>query len=365
MEERMIKVGITHGDINGISYEIILKTFSDIRMAELCTPIIYGSSKIAAYHRKALELPPLNMSSISRAEDAGTNRVNIINCINDETKVELAKATEIAGEAALRALDVAVEDLKRGAIDVLVTTPVSNQLTLISQYPAISEYLGKTFGDNHNKPLTVLLSNELRVALLTDNIALAEVPSLITKERIVEKLRVFNHSLKQDFNLDRPRIAVLSVNPHAGTGLPDNEEDNILLPAMQEAEKQGVMSFGPYPADTFFGSQMFDKFDGVLAMYHDQGTVPFKTLAEANGLNYTAGLPVIHTAPMHGAAYDIAGQNLALEDSFRQSIYTALDIFRNRIIYKEATRNPLRKQYFDKGQGDENLDLTKEEYEEI
>jgi 4-hydroxythreonine-4-phosphate dehydrogenase len=364
MEERVIKVGITHGDINGISYEIILKTFSDIRMAELCTPVIYGSSKIAAYHRKALELPPLNMSSISRAEDAGTNRVNIINCINDETKVELAKATEIAGEAACRSLEVAADDLKRGAIDVLVTTPVSNQVMLNSKYPVLAEYLEKTFGDLRSKSLDMLLYGELRIALLTGNIPLSEVPSRVTQENVVEKLHLFNQSLKQDFNIAKPRIALLALNPHAGTGLPGNEEERILIPAMQEAEKTGVMTFGPYATDSFFGSQMYDTFDGILAMYYDQGMAPFRTLIETNGLNYTAGLPVVHTAPAHGAAYDIAGQNLASEDPFRQAVYAALDIYRNRIVFKEATRNPLRKQYFEKGAVDENLDLTKD-YDDI
>ncbi|MDR1937926.1 MAG: 4-hydroxythreonine-4-phosphate dehydrogenase PdxA [Tannerellaceae bacterium] len=359
MEERMIKVGITHGDINGIGYEVILKTFSDARMTELCIPILYGSSKIAAYHRKALELAPLNISSIGRAEEAGTNRVNIINCINDETKVELSKPTEAANEASFKALEAASGDLRRGVIDALVTAPAGN-LPADSKYPAHTEYLEKTFGNGHNGALPILISGELRIALATGDMPFSEVLPKITKETIVEKLMVFYQSLKQDFKIVRPRIAVLSLNPRPD-GMPDKEEENILVPAMQEAEKQGAMSFGPYAADNFFGTQAYDTFDGILAMYYDQGVAPFKTLVAENGLHYTAGLSVVRTSPTHGTAYSIAGQNAASEDSFRQAVYAALDICRNRQVYKEATRNPLRKQYFDKGAADESIDLTKDD----
>jgi 4-hydroxythreonine-4-phosphate dehydrogenase len=362
MEDRMIKVGITHGDINGIGYEVILKTFADVRMAELCTPILYGSSKVAAYHRKTLDLPPLNMSSISRAEEAGANRINIINCISEETKVELSKATNVAAEAAFKALEVAVGDLKRGLVDVLVTAPVHTQAASSeSKYPDHTKYLEKTFAGGKTEALTILVGDELRIALATGAIPFEEVLPQITQTAIVEKLNLFCQSLKQDFNIVRPRIAVLALNPHADGKLPGNEEETILIPAMQEAEKQGLMLFGPYAADTFFASQAYDKFDGVLAMYHDQGVTPFKLLAAGNGLSYTAGLSVVRTSPVHGVAYEIAGQNAASEDSFRQAVYAALDIYRNRQLYKEATRNPLRKQYFDKGAGDENIDLTKEE----
>ena len=341
MEERLVKVGITHGDINGIGYEVILKTLSDTRIAELCTPVIYGSSKIAAYHRKVLELPAVNLSIIAQAEDAGANRVNIINCVDDETKVELCQSTTAAGEAAYLALEAAVTDLKRGAVDVLVTAPI-----------------------NKHKALMILMKDNLRVALVTGHIPLAQVASKITVEDIVSKLRIFNQSLRQDFGIVRPRIAVLALNPHAGdAGLLGKEEEEFIIPAIQEAEKKGVMSFGPYAADGFFGSQVYDKFDGVLAMYHDQGLAPFKTLAMDDGVNYTAGLSIVRTSPAHGTAYDIAGQNVASEESFRQALYAALDIYRNRIRYREATANPLRKQYFDKGGDNEKLDLTKEEDE--
>lgn len=364
MEERLIKVGITHGDINGIGYEVILKTLSDSRIAELCTPVIYGSSKVAAYHRKALDLPPVNMSIISEAEEAGQNRVNIINCVDDDVKVELAQSTALAGDAAFRALEAAVADLKRGAIDVLLTAPINkhNIQNADFHFPGHTEYLEECFGGVGKKGLMILLNDRLRVALVTGHIPLAEVASAITQEGIVSKLRLFNQSLKQDFGIVKPRIAVLSLNPHAGdAGLLGKEEEEIIIPAMQEAEKRGVMSFGPYAADGFFGAELYERFDGVLAMYHDQGLAPFKTLAMDDGVNFTAGLPIVRTSPAHGTAYDIAGQNLASEQSFRQALYTALDIYRNRLSYREATANPLRKQYFDKGGDNEKLDLTKDE----
>lgn len=364
MEERLIKVGITHGDINGIGYEVILKTLSDSRIAELCTPVIYGSSKVAAYHRKALDLPPVNMSIISEAEEAGQNRVNIINCVDDDVKVELAQSTAQAGDAAFRALEAAVADLKRGAIDILLTAPINkhNIQNADFHFPGHTEYLEECFGGVGKKGLMILLNDRLRVALVTGHIPLAEVASAITQEGIVSKLRLFNQSLKQDFGIVKPRIAVLSLNPHAGdAGLLGKEEEEIIIPAMQEAEKRGVMSFGPYAADGFFGAELYERFDGVLAMYHDQGLAPFKTLAMDDGVNFTAGLPIVRTSPAHGTAYDIAGQNLASEQSFRQALYTALDIYRNRLSYREATANPLRKQYFDKGGDNEKLDLTKDE----
>jgi 4-hydroxythreonine-4-phosphate dehydrogenase len=363
MEERLIKVGITHGDINGIGYEIILKTFSDSRVAEMCTPVIYGSSKIAAYHRKALGLAPLNVNNITRAEEAGTNRINILNCVHDDTKVELSKPTEIAGSAAMKALKAAVSDLKRGAIDVLLTTPV-NKHTIQdkeSNFTNHADYLAGYFGNRQMPTLTVLIRDELRIALATEAIPLAEIAQKITKGNLVEKLEILNRSLIRDFNIVRPRIAVLSLNPHAeDAGLVGNEEESIIIPAMEEVGKKDIMAFGPYAAETFFGSQLYDKFDGVLAMYHDQGLVPFKTLVTESGFSYTAGLPIIHTSPIHGVEYEMAGRNMASEESFRQALYAALDIFRNRKIYEEATQNPLRKQYFEKSNVEEKLDLTKD-----
>ena len=367
MEDKMIRVGITHGDINGIGYEVILKTFSDQRMTELCVPIIYGSSKVAAYHRKALDLPAVNINVVSRAEEAGLNRVNIINCVEDDIKVELTQSTPVAGRAAYKALEAAVADLKSGAIDVLVTAPINKHNIQNAQFhfPGHTEYLEQTLGDGQ-KALMILMTDTLRVALVTGHIPVSQVPSQITVENIVTKLQAFNQSLKQDFTIIKPRIAVLALNPHAGdNGVIGNEEVEIIKPAMEEAERLGVMSFGPFPADGFFGSKMYEDFDGVLAMYHDQGLAPFKALAMEEGVNYTAGLPFVRTSPAHGTAYNIAGQNLASESSFRQAVYTALDVYRSRQSYREATAHPLRKQYFDKGSDNVKLDLTKDEEPEL
>ena len=367
MEDKMIRVGITHGDINGIGYEVILKTFSDQRMTELCVPIIYGSSKVAAYHRKALDLPAVNINVVSRAEEAGLNRVNIINCVEDDIKVELTQSTPVAGRAVYKALEAAVADLKSGAIDVLVTAPINKHNIQNAQFhfPGHTEYLEQTLGDGQ-KALMILMTDTLRVALVTGHIPVSQVPSQITVENIVTKLQVFNQSLKQDFTIIKPRIAVLALNPHAGdNGVIGNEEVEIIKPAMEEAERLGVMSFGPFPADGFFGSKMYEDFDGVLAMYHDQGLAPFKALAMEEGVNYTAGLPFVRTSPAHGTAYNIAGQNLASESSFRQAVYTALDVYRSRQSYREATAHPLRKQYFDKGSDNVKLDLTKDEEPEL
>ena len=292
MEDNKIRVGITQGDINGVGYEVILKTFSDPMMLELCTPIIYGSPKVAAYHRKSLDLPT-NFSIVNSASEAVPNRLSVVNCTDDEVKVEFSKPDPEAGKAALGALEKAIEEYKAGLIDVIVTAPI-NKHTIQSEefsFPGHTEYIEEKLGDG-GKALMILMKDNLRVALVTGHIPLAQVASKITVEDIVSKLRIFNQSLRQDFGIVRPRIAVLALNPHAGdAGLLGKEEEEIIIPAIQEAEKKGVMPFGPYAADGFFGSQVYDKFDGVLAMYHDQGLAPFKTLAMDDGVNY---LSLIH-----------------------------------------------------------------------
>ena len=359
----MIKTGITHGDINGIGYEVILKTLSDARILELCTPVIYGSAKVAAYHKKVLELFNINMSIVTGAQAVGNNRINIINCVDEDIKVELSKSTEIAGDAAFAALKRAVADLRDGLIDVLVTAPINKHNIQNDKFnfPGHTEYIQEIAGGG-NTALMILATENLRVALVTGHIPLSDVPKVLTVEKIVSKLKEFSKSLIADFGITGPRIAVLSLNPHAGEkGLLGNEEKDIIIPAMQEAEKQGIKCFGPYPSDGLFGSGNFEKFDGVLAMYHDQGLTPFKTLAMETGVNYTAGLPVVRTSPDHGTAYDIAGKNVASASSFRNALYMAIDIFRNRKLYKEMIANPLKKQYFERGSDNEKLDLTRED----
>lgn len=358
MEDSKIKVGITQGDINGVGYEVILKTFSDPVMLELCTPIIYGSPKVAAYHRKSLDLPA-NFSIVNSAAEAAYNRLSVVNCTDDEVKVEFSKADPEAGKAALGALERAIEEYKEGLIDVIVTAPI-NKHTIQSEtfsFPGHTEYIEERLG-NGAKSLMILMKDDFRVALVTGHIPVSQIASTITKELIQEKLAIFNQSLKQDFAIDAPRIAVLALNPHAGDeGLLGKEEEEIIIPALKEMAAKGILCYGPYPADGFMGSGNFTHFDGVLAMYHDQGLAPFKALAMDEGVNYTAGLPVIRTSPAHGTAYDIAGKGLASEDSFRQAIYVSIDVFRNRLRDKEAHANPLRKQYYEKRDDSDKLKL--------
>ncbi|MFV0340339.1 MAG: 4-hydroxythreonine-4-phosphate dehydrogenase PdxA [Parachlamydiaceae bacterium] len=360
----MIKVGITQGDINGIGYEVILKTFADIRMAEMCIPVLYGSVKVAAFHRKAMELQPVSFNQIGNAKDAVENKVNVVNCVNDDIKIELGQSTTVAGEAAYLSLEKAVADLKNGVIDVLVTAP-NNKHNIQREdfhFPGHTEYLEERFGQDGDKSLMILVKDSLRVALVTGHIPLADVPTAISKEKIIEAATRFERSLKRDFRIGKPRIAVLSLNPHAGeNGLLGSEENDIITPAIKELQDKKILCFGPYAADGFFGSSEFTRFDGILAMYHDQGLAPFKTMAMEDGVNFTAGLSIVRTSPAHGTAYGIAGQNLASEESFRQAIYMAIDTFENRKEYDKAYVNPLKKLYYEKGGDNEVLDLTKEE----
>lgn len=360
----MIKVGITQGDINGIGYEVILKTFADIRMAEICIPVIYGSMKVAAYHRKAMDLQPVSFNQINSAKDAVVNKVNIVNCISEDTKIEMGESTSIAGEAAFVSLEQAVADLKSGIIDVLVTAPINKHNIQRDDFhfPGHTEYLEERFGENNDKSLMILVKDSLRIALVTGHIPLADVSKSLTKERIIDTAIRFENSLKRDFRIGRPRIAILSLNPHAGeNGLLGSEENDIIIPAIRELQDKKILCFGPYPADGFFGAGEFAKFDGILAMYHDQGLAPFKTLAMEDGVNFTAGLPIVRTSPAHGTAYGIAGKNEASEESFRQAIYMAIDTYANRIEFDRAHANPLRKLYVERGGDNEVLDLTKED----
>lgn len=353
-----IRVGITHGDINGVGYEVILKAFSDPTMFELCTPIVYGSPKVAAYHRKAMDLQTA-FSIIATAEEAMDGRLNILSCTEDELKVELTKPMPEAGKAALDALEKALEDYREGLIDVLVTAPI-NKHTIQSEtfhFPGHTEYIEERVGEG-NKSLMILMKDDFRVALVTGHIPVKDIATTLTKEMIMEKMSVFHQSLKADFGIDSPRIAVFSLNPHAGdNGLIGSEESEVIIPAMQEMMAKGVQCFGPFPADGFMGSGNSCHFDGILAMYHDQGLAPFKALAMDEGVNFTAGLPIVRTSPAHGTAYDIAGQGIASENSFRQAIYTALDVYRNRLVEKEIHARPLRKHYYEKRDDSDTLKL--------
>lgn len=361
---KRLKVGITIGDTNGIGAEVIMKAIAEPEMMGLCIPIIYGSGKIISYHRNACNLPGFQVNHTKTPENIKENMPNLVECIEQEIKVELGHASKQAGTASFMALEAAVRDLKTGLIDVLVTAPISkdNIQSDQFQFPGHTEYLESAAGED-SKALMILCTAGLRVALATGHLPLTQVPAALSIEGIREKLRLFNESLKRDFNIDGPRIAVLSLNPHAGeNGILGNEERDIILPAIQQSlDEDGIQSFGPYAADGFFGARHYRRFDGVLAMYHDQGLAPFKTIAMDEGVNFTAGLPFVRTSPDHGTGYDIAGQGIANESSMRQAIYTAIDVYRNRIRFDEARQNPLPKLFQDRGRDNVKLDLTKED----
>ncbi len=363
---RPVRVGITHGDINGIGYEVILKMLEDNRMLEICTPVVYGSAKIAAFYRKLLEMPNVPFTQIQTAGDITDGVNNIINVVGEDVKVEPGKSTPVAGQAAFAALERAVADLRAGDIDVLVTAPI-NKHNIQSEtfvFPGHTEYLESAMGDG-DKALMVLCDDNTRVALVTTHLPVSKIAGAVTRETILEKLKIFNRSLSRDYCINAPRIAVLSLNPHAGEdGLLGSEEQEIITPAIEEARAHKILAFGPYAADGFFGSGAFKKFDGILAMYHDQGLAPFKTLAMEGGVNFTAGLPYVRTSPDHGTGYDIAGKGVASPDSMRSAVYAAIDIFNNRRRDDDVRRRPLRKQYYEKGGDNVELDLSKSDDEQ-
>ena len=347
MEAEKIIIGITHGDINGIGYEVMLKTLADSRMLETFIPVIYGSSKVAAYHRKNLDIQGLNLNIVNSIDEINVKRVNIINCVDEDIKVEIGVSTEDAGKAALVALELATADLKKGALHALVTAPINkkNIQSASFKFPGHTEYLEEKFGSK-TPALMMLVNDVMRVAVVTGHIPLNSIATELTEKLIVDKLTVLNASLKRDFSIGRPRIAVLGLNPHAGDdGVIGNEEQTVIIPAMKAAEALGIICVGPYPADGFFGSGNFSKFDAVLAMYHDQGLIAFKTVSMDTGVNFTAGLPVIRTSPDHGTAYDIAGKNLASEESFRQALYLAYDVYQSRVWNDEISANPLKTEH--------------------
>jgi len=347
MEAEKIIIGITHGDINGIGYEVMLKTLADSRMLETFIPVIYGSSKVAAYHRKNLDIQGLNLNIVNSIDEINVKRVNIINCVDEDIKVEIGVSTEDAGKAALVALELATADLKKGALHALVTAPINkkNIQSASFKFPGHTEYLEEKFGSK-TPALMMLVNDVMRVAVVTGHIPLNSIATELTEKLIVDKLTVLNASLKRDFSIGRPRIAVLGLNPHAGDdGVIGNEEQTVIIPAMKAAEALGIICVGPYPADGFFGSGNFSKFDAVLAMYHDQGLIAFKTVSMDTGVNFTAGLPVIRTSPDHGTAYDIAGKNQASEESFRQALYLAYDVYQSRVWNDEISANPLKTEH--------------------
>lgn len=354
-----IKIGITHGDFNGVGYELILKTFEQEEMLSFCTPVIYGSPKTATYHRKALGYTT-NFHVIDSADAARDGQVNMVNCFGDEEqKIEYGLPTPEAGAAAIVSLDRAVADLKAGKLDALVTTPLNNKTVALEDggmFLGQTDRIERLTGEG-KKALKLFVFNNLRMALVTDCMPVADMPANITKDAIAESLVALHNTLKRDFFIDNPRIAVLAFNPKAN----GKEEQEIIAPVVEELFKRGVRCVGPYAAAEFFEMGNHTRFDAILAMYYDQGVPAFKALAQNDGIIYSAGLPVIRTSPAIGVNYAVAGKNETDEQSFRQAIYTAVDVARNRRRFDDERSHPLKKQYFEKRDDSDKLKLDQEE----
>lgn len=335
-----IIVGISVGDINGIGIEIILKTFEDKRMLEFCTPIIFASNKVFSAHKKALN-SSTPIHGLNSFKNLINNRLNVLNVWKEDVKIELGKPTKTAGKYALKSLQEALKSLKNNEINLLVTAPINKDNIQSEEFnfPGHTEYLSSEFD---GESLMILMTENLRIGLITGHIPLLKVAESITQELIIKKVNIMYKFLKQDFCIQKPKIAVLGLNPHCGdNGIIGTEDDEVVRPAIQKIKETGKLVFGPYAADGFFGSKIYKQFDGVLAMYHDQGLAPFKALSFGEGVNFTAGLPIIRTSPDHGTGYDIAGKNKAKPNSFKKALFTALEIYKNRKEFVELTANKL------------------------
>ena len=340
MIENKIVVGISQGDLNGIGLEIILKTLSEPGISEICVPVLFSSQKTVSYFRKMLSMDEFNFNPLRDFNQLNTKKPNVFICYEEEVTIEMGKATTLSGKYAKLSLEAATLALFEKKIDVLITAPINKHSMQEAgfNYPGHTEYLGDKLG---GKPLMLLCANDLRVAVVTGHVPLKNISEKITVENVLEKINQLHASLVKDFGIRKPKIAVLGLNPHAGeNGAIGDEEKKMIIPAIEKA-KENMLVFGPYSADGFFGKNMQSQFDGVLAMYHDQGLIPFKTLAFGSGVNFTAGLDFVRTSPDHGTAYDIAGKQIADESSFREALYTAIDIYRRRELLEEISARPL------------------------
>ncbi|MGB1169539.1 MAG: 4-hydroxythreonine-4-phosphate dehydrogenase PdxA [Flavobacteriaceae bacterium] len=336
-----IVVGISLGDINGVGIEVILKTFEDKRMLDFCTPLLFGSSKVISAHKKILNIET-HIHEIKSIEQIRGGQINLLTVWNEEVKLEIGNGTKIGGQYAFKSLNEATKSLKKDEIDILITAPI-NKDTIQSEefnFSGHTEFLERNL---EGESLMILMNDFLRIGLITGHIPISKIAETITPELIESKVKILNNSLKQDFNINKPKIAVLGLNPHSGdNGVIGEEENNFIKPTLNSIHEKGIFVYGPYAADGFFGSEAYKQFDGVLAMYHDQGLAPFKALTFGNGVNFTAGLSHIRISPDHGTAFDIAGKGKANPDSFKEAVFTGIKIFKNRNEYKELTQNVLR-----------------------
>lgn len=341
-KESKIKIGISIGDINGIGVEVILKTFDDKRMLDFCTPIIFGSTKVISFYKKTMN-SNISIHSISNISKVVDGKINVLNVWQEDVEITSGKSNEVGGKYAFLSLKEAVESLKNNSIDVLVTAPINKENIQSDEFKFAghTEYLENEL---EGESLMILMADKLRVGLVTGHIPIADISKTVTPELIKKKVNLMYKTLVQDFEISKPKIALLGLNPHCGdNGVIGNEDDEIIKPTVLELQNEGKLVYGPFAADGFFGSKAYEQFDAILAMYHDQGLAPFKTLSFGKGVNFTAGLNKVRTSPDHGTAFEIAGKNSADESSFKEALYKAIDIYKTRSNYQELTRNTLKK----------------------
>jgi 4-hydroxythreonine-4-phosphate dehydrogenase len=334
--ETPYKIGITQGDINGISYEVIMKALMDPKIMDICTPVVYGLAKVASFHRKALNLQDFSFQFVKDVEHLSLKKPNLISLNDTEIKVDLGESTAIAGKMAELSLETACKDLKNKLIDAIVTAPInkSNIQSETFNFTGHTEYLSHKFASQNT--MMMMISDNLRIGFVSNHVAIQDLPSVISESIVLQKIEILNNSLKKDFACTNPKIAVLSLNPHSGdSGLIGNEENEVIKPAIADAFSRKINVFGPFASDGFFASGQYLQFDAILALYHDQGMIPFKLLAKEDGVNYTAGLPIVRTSPAHGTAYHLAGKNSASAQQMRSAIYLAIDILNNRAAFTE------------------------------
>ncbi|MEM6764837.1 MAG: 4-hydroxythreonine-4-phosphate dehydrogenase PdxA [Bacteroidota bacterium] len=339
---RKLRIGITIGDINGIGPELIIRAFQDSRLKELCVPVLYGSSRVINIYKKILKVNKFHYSVVQKPAQAQLKKLNVIECIPNLERIEIGEPSEQGGKAAFLSVKRAVEDAQHGQIDALVTLPVDKSTFQIheKEFQGHTEYLAKAFGVEDN--LMFMVFENFRVGLVTNHVPVKDISRNISQNQIIKKVRIMHKSLIEDFNISRPVIAVLGLNPHAGdNGLLGQEEEETIIPALESLRKEGILIQGPYPADGLFGSMQYQRFDGIMAMFHDQGLIPFKLISGYAGVNFTAGIPFIRTSPDHGVAYDLVGKEIASTESLLQSMYTAIDIYRKRTTYRELAKNAL------------------------
>lgn len=341
-EENKPIIGITCGDLNGIGFEVIMKTFINPEMMDFCIPVVFASSKVASYHRKALDMQDMNFHIINSLDQINPKRPNLLNCWREDVNIEYGVDSAEVGSFALRSIDEAVKAWKAGHIHAILTAPVNknNINTTETPFTGHTGYIGDAV---QGEPLMILTGEALRVALVTGHIALDEVSKALTIDLIVKRINQLHKSLVEDFGISKPKIGVLALNPHASDGgLMGDEEEKVIMPAIAKAFEAGKLVYGPYASDGYFGAETYRQFDATLAIYHDQGLIPFKTLAFDDGVNFTAGLSMVRTSPDHGTGYGIAGKGVANESSFRNAVYLACEVYKKRLEYHHLTENPLK-----------------------